>query len=76
MKQSQIITYQSKSIESLNILDIKSVIREHPKNSHKLCEIIMEAEKVGAGTPLYSEIKHLKIFGGKKCKNNKMISCF
>ena len=36
VKQSEIITYQLKTSENSNILDIKSVITEHPKMSHKL----------------------------------------
>ena len=35
-KQSEIITYQPKTFENSNIVDIKSVITEHPKTSHKL----------------------------------------
>ena len=38
VKKSEIITYQPKSFEDTNIADIKSVIREHPKNSHQLLE--------------------------------------
>ena len=36
VKQSEIITYQPKTFENPNIVDIKSVITEHPKTSHKL----------------------------------------
>ena len=35
VKQSEIITYQPKACEKLNIVDMKSVITEHPKTSHK-----------------------------------------
>ena len=31
VKQSKIITYQSKTIENPNIVDIKYIITEHPK---------------------------------------------
>ena len=31
VKQSKIITYQPKNFENPNIVDIKSVITEHPK---------------------------------------------
>ena len=33
VKQSEIITYQPKAFENGNIVDIKSVIAEHPKTS-------------------------------------------
>ena len=36
LKQSEITTYQHKSFENPNIVLIKSVIKEHPKTSHKL----------------------------------------
>ena len=36
VKQSEIITYQPKTLENPNIVDVKSVITEHPKTSHKL----------------------------------------
>ena len=35
VKQSVIITYQPKIFDTV---DIKSVITEHPKTSHKLCK--------------------------------------
>ena len=46
VKQSEIITYQPKTFENPNIVDIKSVIIEHPKTSHKLSKSIRQAEKV------------------------------
>ena len=36
LKQSEITTYQHKTFENPNIVLIKSVIKEHPKTSHKL----------------------------------------
>ena len=36
LEQWEIITYQPKFFENLNIVDIKSVITEHPKTPHKL----------------------------------------
>ena len=36
VKQSKVITQQPKAFENPNIFDIKSVILEHPKSSHKL----------------------------------------
>ena len=34
VKQSEIITYQPKTFQIPNIVDIKSVITEHPETSH------------------------------------------
>ena len=44
VKQSEITTYQPKTFENPNIVDIKSVITEHPKTSHKLSKTIRQAE--------------------------------
>ena len=49
--KSEIITYQPKTFESPNIVDIESVITEHPKTSHKLSKI----EKLGSNSSLYSD---------------------
>ena len=38
--QSKIITHQPKSFENPKILDIKSVIIEHPNTSHNLSKIV------------------------------------
>ena len=62
VKQSEIITYQPKTFENPNIVDIKSVITEHPKTSHKLSKTIRQAEKVGSNSSLYSDTKNVKIF--------------
>ena len=40
VKHSEIITYQSKRFENLNIVDIKSVITEHPETLHNLSKNI------------------------------------
>ena len=40
VKRPKIITQQLKSIENPGIVDIKSVIIEHPKTSHKLSKTI------------------------------------
>ena len=56
---------QQKIIENLNIVDIKPVIIEYPKTSHKLCKAIRQAEKdsqvsgasKNSDNPLYSETK-------------------
>ena len=47
VKQSEIITYQPKTFENPNIVDIKSVITEHPKTSHKLSKTKRKAKRVG-----------------------------
>ena len=46
VRQSKIITNQPKSFESLNPVDIKSNITEHPQTSHKLSKTIRESEKI------------------------------
>ena len=53
------ITYQPKTFENPNIVDIKSVIAEHPKNSYKLCKTIKKGEKVGFNRSLNSDTKHI-----------------
>ena len=51
VKQSQIITYQPKTFDKANIVDIKSVITKHSKTSHKLSKAIRQAENVGSNSP-------------------------
>ena len=51
VKKSQIITYQLKTFDKANIVDIKSVITKHPKTSHKLSKAIRQAENVGSNSP-------------------------
>ena len=57
VKHSEIITYQSKRFENLNIVDIKSVITEHPETLHNLSKNIRQAEKVGSNSSLHSHTK-------------------
>ena len=57
VKQSKIITYQPKTFENPNIVDIKSVITEHPKTSHKLSKAIRQAKYVGSDNSLYGDKK-------------------
>ena len=76
VKQSEIITDQPKSFESLEIVDIKSAITEQSKTSHKLSKTRMQAEKVGSNRSLYRDTKKWKILNEKKCKNNKMSTSF
>ena len=45
VKQSKIITYQPKTFENSNIADIKSIITERPKTSHKLSKAIRQMKK-------------------------------
>ena len=45
LKQSEIITYQPKAFENPNIVDLKSVITQHPKTSYKLSKTTVQDEK-------------------------------
>ena len=70
VKWSKIITQKPKTIENLNIIDVKSVTTEHPKTSYKLSKTARKAKKVSqvgsAGknyaSPLYSEMKKVIFF--------------
>ena len=63
VKQSKIITQLPKTFENQNIVDIKSVITEHPKSSRKLSKSIRQSEKVGSNSSSYSyTTKEMKIF--------------
>ena len=77
VKLAKIITEQQKAIENPNIADIKSVIIEHPKISHKLYKTIKVSEDgavKNSNIPLYSEAKQKwKAFGRKKFKDKKAI---
>ena len=64
------ITYQPKTFENPNTVDIKPNITERPRFSHNLSNIIREVEKVGSNISLYSDAKKLKFFERKKHKNN------
>ena len=59
VKQSEIITYQPKTFKNPNIVDIKSVITEHPKTADKLSKIIRKGEKVDSNSSLYSGMKKI-----------------
>ena len=61
-KKSEIVTHQPKTFENSNTADIKSIITEHPKTSHKLFKTIRQAKKVGSNSSLYSDTKKVKIF--------------
>ena len=67
LKQSEIITYQAKTFKNPKIVDIiKSVIKEHPKTSHKLSKTIGKGEKVSFNSYLYSDTKKSRHFLNKK----------
>ena len=68
VKQPEIITYQSNNFKNLNIADIKSVITEHAKTSHKLCKTTRNSEKVGSNSSLYSDPKMTRTFFERKKK--------
>ena len=80
VKLWNVIAYQLKAIENLNIVDI---IIKHPKTLHKLSKTIRQAEKVSqvvscksSNIPLYSKTKKCKFSERKNCKNNKTTTCF
>ena len=57
VKQSNVITYQPKTFENPNIVDIKSVTTERPETLHKLCKTIRQAEKVGSNSNAKQNVK-------------------
>ena len=69
-------------MENGNIIDLKSVITEHPQTPHKICKTIRQAGwlyQVGSDKNcnrlVYGEKKkEVKIFWMKKSINKKMIS--
>ena len=61
-KQPEMITYQTKSFQNPNTIDIKSVITEHPKTSHKLSRTIRKGEKLNSISSLYNDTKKVKTF--------------
>ena len=79
VKQSKIIIQHPKTFEGTNIVDIKSVMMEHPKISHKVSKTIRHVKKVYQVVFNSSYIKiqkKLKFFELKKCENNKTNTCF
>ena len=64
VKQSEIITYQPKTFENPNIVDIKSVITEHPKTYIILYYITQDYKtaEINSNSSLYSHTKNVKIF--------------
>ena len=61
-KQSETIIYQPRTIKNPDIVDIKSIITEHPKNSHKLSRTIRQAEKVVSNSSLYKDTEKWEFF--------------
>ena len=57
IKQSEIISYQPRTFQNPDIVDIKSIITEHPKTSHKLSKTIRQAENIGSNSSLYKDTK-------------------
>ena len=55
VKQSEIITNQSRTFQNPDIADIKPIITEHPKTSHELPKTIKQAEEVGSNNSLYKD---------------------
>ena len=77
VKQSEIITYQTKTFESPNIGDIKLTITEHPKTSLELSKTIRQVEKVGSNSSLYSDTKKSEnVLNEKNVLNKKTGTCF
>ena len=66
LRKSEIIPCQPKTFENPSIVDIKSVIEEHPKASYKLSNTIRKGEKVGSNSSLYSDTKKVKLLKKKK----------
>ena len=70
---------QPKTFRNPKIVDIKSVILEHPKNSHKLSKTIRKTEKVsqvGSNSSLYSDTKKSENFVNKKNLRKKQADAF
>ena len=62
VKQSEIITYVPRTFENPNIVEIKSIITEHPKTSNKLSKTIRQVEKIGFNSSSYKDTKKVKFF--------------
>ena len=76
IKQLEIITYQQQTFQNPNIVDIKSVITEHPKIAHKLSKTIRKT-KVDSNSSLYSDTKKSeKLLNEKTVKITKGVHAF
>ena len=65
VKQLEVTTYQSKTFENPNIVDIKSITTENPKTSHKLFKTMRQVIRLMA---LYVVIQKSQKFLNKKKK--------
>ena len=72
VKQWKIITYWSKTFENPNIIDKKSIIKEHLETSHKLLKTIRQVEKLFI---LWYKRRE-NILNQKNMKKNKTRTCF
>ena len=64
-------------MKTQNIVDIKSVITEHPKASNKLSKAIGKGKKVGANSSLYSDTKNSEnVLNEKNVKIAKQENAF
>ena len=66
VRQLKIITYQQKTFQNPNIVDIKSVITKHPKTSHNFSKTMRKGEKVDSKISLYSDTKKSETFLNEK----------
>ena len=66
VKQSRIITQQPETSKNPNNVDMKLVITEHQKTSHKLSKAIKQTEKVASNSSLYSDTKKWFFFKREK----------
>ena len=62
VNQSKIIIDQPKTFENPEPVDVKPVITEYWKTSHKLYKTKRQAEKTGSNSSLHSNGKKVKIF--------------
>ena len=77
VKQSEIITYQPKTFQNPNIVDIKSVITEHLQILHKLSKTIRKGENLDSNSSLYSDTKKKwKFFERENVKITKRARAF
>ena len=77
IKRWEIITYQPRTFQNPNIVNIKSTTTEHPKTSHKLSKTIRPAVKVGSNSSLYNDTKKSEnLFNEKNMKITKQVHAF
>ena len=70
VKRSKIVAQQPKAFENPNIVDMKSVVKKHPKTSYKLSKTIENRLKKFTKQILARVLIAIYIVI-KKCKNNK-----